>query len=41
MRIGSFGFGTDERAAKDWTRSVRLSGSPMRRLRKTVNDDVA
>jgi hypothetical protein len=41
VRIGSFGFGTDERAAKDWARSVGLSGSPMSRLRKTVNDDAA
>ncbi|MFF0408029.1 hypothetical protein [[Kitasatospora] papulosa] len=37
IRIGPFGFGTDERATKDWGRSVGLPGSPMRRLRKTVN----
>ncbi|MFD8440474.1 hypothetical protein ACFV2I_36160 [Streptomyces microflavus] len=37
VRVGPFGFGTDERAAKDWARSVGLPGSPMRRLRKTVN----
>ncbi|MFG2631420.1 hypothetical protein [Streptomyces sp. NPDC048473] len=37
FRIGSFGFGADERATGDWARSVGLTGSPMRRIRRTVN----
>ncbi|MBT1183929.1 hypothetical protein HET69_07845 [Streptomyces sp. CJ_13] len=37
VRVGPFGFGADERGAKDWARSVGLHGSPMRRIRKTVN----
>ncbi|MFG2488013.1 hypothetical protein ACGFSI_35380 [Streptomyces virginiae] len=37
FRIGSFGFGADERATRYWARSAGLSGSPMRRIRRTVN----
>ncbi|MGW1564369.1 hypothetical protein ACWCQ1_49230 [Streptomyces sp. NPDC002144] len=37
VRVGQFGFGVDERAGADWARSVGLSGSPLKRIRKTVN----
>lgn len=37
FRVGSFGFGADERATGYWARSVGLPGSPMRRIRRTVN----
>lgn len=37
VRIGPFGLGSDERAARAWASSVGLTGSPLRRLRKTVN----
>ncbi|MFF7975855.1 hypothetical protein [Streptomyces sp. NPDC007905] len=37
VRIGPFGLGVDELAGGDWARSVGLRGSPLRRLRKTVN----
>ncbi|MEU2119585.1 hypothetical protein ABZ567_29000 [Streptomyces sp. NPDC016459] len=37
VRVGPFGFGVDERAGRDWARSVGLPGSPLRRLRRTVN----
>ncbi|MFL0395159.1 hypothetical protein ACH0CM_20850 [Streptomyces albus] len=37
VRIGPFGLGVDELAGADWARSVGLRGSPLRRLRKTVN----
>ncbi|MEU7415080.1 MULTISPECIES: hypothetical protein [Streptomyces] len=37
VRTGPFGFGVEDRASKDWARSVGLSGSPMRRMRRTVN----
>ncbi|MFD4659676.1 hypothetical protein ACFWP2_29075 [Kitasatospora sp. NPDC058444] len=37
VRVGQFGFGVDELAGRDWARSVGLAGSPLRRLRKTVN----
>nr|WP_168504321.1 hypothetical protein [Streptomyces sp. S1D4-11]QIY93088.1 hypothetical protein HEP87_01210 [Streptomyces sp. S1D4-11] len=37
VRIGPFGFGVDEMADGAWARSVDLTGSPLRRMRKTVN----
>ncbi|WP_393101293.1 hypothetical protein [Streptomyces sp. LN325] len=37
VRVGPFGFGVDETGGAAWARSVGLSGSPLRRLRKTVN----
>ncbi|WP_406407365.1 hypothetical protein OG923_03870 [Streptomyces halstedii] len=37
VRIGPFGLGVDELAGGAWARSVGLQGSPLRRLRKTVN----
>lgn len=37
VRVGPFGFGVDELAGAAWARSVGLSGSPLRRIRKTVN----
>ncbi|MEU1090085.1 hypothetical protein ABZ401_25245 [Streptomyces sp. NPDC005892] len=37
VRIGPFGLGVDELAGGAWARSVGLRGSPLRRLRKTVN----
>ncbi|MFJ2746359.1 hypothetical protein ACIO3O_42620 [Streptomyces sp. NPDC087440] len=37
VRVGPFGFGVDERAGADWARSVGLPGSPLKRIRKTVN----
>ncbi|MFI6122356.1 hypothetical protein ACIBCU_21435 [Streptomyces sp. NPDC051064] len=37
VRVGPFGFGVDETGGGAWARSVGLSGSPLRRLRKTVN----
>ncbi|MFC5918239.1 hypothetical protein [Streptomyces pulveraceus] len=37
VRVGPFGFGVDETGGSAWARSVGLSGSPLRRLRKTVN----
>ncbi|PAZ15561.1 hypothetical protein CLM62_12200 [Streptomyces sp. SA15] len=37
VRVGPFGLGVDEMAGGDWARSVGLRGSPLRRMRKTVN----
>ncbi|MFD6833968.1 hypothetical protein [Streptomyces diastaticus] len=37
VRVSPFGFGVDESGGAAWARSVGLSGSPLRRLRKTVN----
>ncbi|MGQ4355847.1 hypothetical protein [Streptomyces drozdowiczii] len=37
VRVGPFGFGVDETGSRAWARSVGLAGSPLRRLRKTVN----
>ncbi|MFF4764666.1 hypothetical protein [Streptomyces sp. NPDC001292] len=37
VRVGQFGFGVDEHSGRDWARSVGLSGSPLKRIRKTVN----
>ena len=37
VRIGPFGLGVDELAGGAWARSVGLPGSPLRRMRKTVN----
>ncbi|WP_217255133.1 hypothetical protein [Streptomyces sp. AC602_WCS936] len=37
VRIGPFGLGVDELAGAAWARSVGLPGSPLRRLRRTVN----
>ncbi|MFB9466410.1 hypothetical protein [Streptomyces cinereospinus] len=37
VRAGQFGFGVDEHSGRDWARSVGLSGSPLKRIRKTVN----
>lgn len=35
--VGMFGIGLHDAAASDWARKTGLPGSPMRRLRKTVN----
>ncbi|MFJ5548622.1 hypothetical protein [Streptomyces sp. NPDC093225] len=36
-RVGPFGFGVNELSGRAWAKSVGLSGSPMRRIRRTVN----
>ncbi len=37
VRVGPFGLGVNETGGAAWARSVGLPGSPLRRLRKTVN----
>ncbi|MGJ5828056.1 hypothetical protein [Streptomyces ossamyceticus] len=36
-RVGPFGLGLADAAGTDWARQTELAGSPMRRMRKTVN----